>query len=348
RQRAALAESSRRLSAAKQELLARRLRGQAPTARAAAAVLARRPTGGAGAAAAARRPAAPAILVKLQEGARGRLPFFCVHAIGGAVFSYGELARLLGPEQPFYGLQSPGLESGVALDDLVALAAQYAAAVEAAHPQSQGPYLLGGWSFGGVVAFEMARQLRARGIEMGLLALLDAWSPAALSVSTSRSEAELLRLFLRDQAGLQGRPAAWLEEIADLEDLDQRNEEASKAAVGRLLARAREAGLLRADLRPEQAQRLLGVYRANLRALSAYRPPAYAGRLILFRPAAAPADPGDRRAANGWEAAEIVVEEVSGDHYTMLAPPQVEVLAARLGAAIARVASKRQEAEAVR
>jgi pimeloyl-ACP methyl ester carboxylesterase len=178
------------LSAAKRKLLARRIRGEAGPGGA--------PTG-------ARRE--PSLLVDLQPErpaadavAAGRPPFFCVHAIGGAVLSYRDLAVRLGGEQPFYGIQAAGLAGGDAVDDLPAMAAQYAAAVEAAAPH--GPYLLGGWSFGGVVAFEMARQMRQRGRPVALVALFDSWAPGAVPLPAAAREDDIVRLYLRDQAGL--------------------------------------------------------------------------------------------------------------------------------------------------
>ena len=162
------------LSAAKRKLLAKRIRGEAGSGGA--------PTG-------VRRE--PSLLVDLQPErpagvavAAGRPPFFCVHAIGGAVLCYRDLALGLGGEQPFYGIQAAGLEGGHAVDDLPAMAARYAAAVEAAAPH--GPYLLGGWSFGGVVAFEMAHQMQQRGRPVALVALLVGASPS-VSQRTRRS-----------------------------------------------------------------------------------------------------------------------------------------------------------------
>jgi amino acid adenylation domain-containing protein len=302
KQRAELSGRRETLSATKRELLEQRLRGQAAKA------------------AAARKPTAAAVtLVKLQDGnGSSRPPFFCVHAIGGGVFSYGELARRLGSGQTFYGVQAPGLEGGKVIDDVPAMAAEYVAAIEAAAPQ--GPYLLGGWSFGGVVAFEIARQLRERGREVALVALLDSYPPSEVDVFEGRSEAELLRLLLLDQAGIQGIEAPWLKDEG--------------LGVEELLRHARESGLVRADLKPEQVQRLLGVYQANLRAFARYRPQPYAGRLTLFRP-----DGALTAGADGWEplAAEPVeVVGAEGDHYTMLAPPRVDGLARRLAECIER------------
>jgi amino acid adenylation domain-containing protein len=272
-------------------------------------------------------PAEPRpLLVRLQAGEPGRLPFFCVHAIGGAVLSYGELARALGPGQPFYGIQAAGLAGGPAADDLRAMAAGYAAAVEAAEPR--GPYLLGGWSFGGVVAFEMARQMRERGREVALVALLDSWAPGLVEEPEVPGEAEVLRMFLIDQARIQGIPAGAL---AGLTPPDGEGE-----AVAWMLDRAREAGLLKAGVSPGQVRAMVGVYRANLRALAEYRPEdgrpePYDGRLLLFRPEANPYPD------NGWEAFArkgVEVHTLPADHYSLLARPAVAELARVLGGAL--------------
>jgi thioesterase domain-containing protein len=319
-------------------MLEKRLRGLAP----AGGTGTPRPVSPAGAAktAGTAGAGAPTLLVKLHAGPPGRPAFFCVHAVGGTVFSYAELARSMGPEQTFYGVQAAGLEGGMPVDDLTAMAAAYASAVEAAEPG--GPYLLGGWSFGGLVAFERARQLRARGREVGLVALLDTWSPTVAETPAERGDAELVRLFLRDQAALAGNVPAWLDEPVP---------EGGEEAMNRLLAQARQAGLLRADLRPGQVQRMMGVYKANLRALAGYRARSYAGRLAVFRPREAPDDPR-LLPANGWEpltGEPIEVDVVPENHYTMLAVPHVPLLARRLRHCIERaLRRKEQEAGALR
>lgn len=302
------------LSAAKRKLLAKRIRGEAGSGGA--------PTG-------ARRE--PSLLVDLQPErpaaaavAAGRPPFFCVHAIGGAVHSYRDLALRLGGEQPFYGIQAAGLVGGHAVDDLPAMAAQYAAAVEAAAPH--GPYLLGGWSFGGVVAFEMARQMRQRGRPVALVALLDSWAPGVVPLLPSAAhEGDIVRLYLRDQAGLQGLDASWLDgEPAGMDEA---------AALDWLLVRAHETGLVRASVRLAQVQPILDVYRANVRAHAAYRPRPDGDRLTVFRLRTSP------EPTNGWSslASEPVeVHEMAVDHYSMLVPPAVAGLADRLRSCIER------------
>ena len=103
-------------------------------------------------------------------------PFFCIHAHGGNVVGYRDLAHHLGPDQPFYGLQAQGLNGEPAgsrrIEDM---AAHYVEEIRAV--QGRGPYFIGGWCFGGIVAFEMAQRLQARGEEVALLAMIDIIRP---------------------------------------------------------------------------------------------------------------------------------------------------------------------------
>jgi len=101
-------------------------------------------------------------------------PFFCVHGLGGNVLEFYDLARRLGINQPFYGLQSQGLDGKQTLHtSLKEMAAHYIREMREVQPC--GPYFIGGRSLGGIIAFETACQLRAQGQEVGLLALLDSY-----------------------------------------------------------------------------------------------------------------------------------------------------------------------------
>lgn len=237
----------------------------------------------------ARTAPAASPLVRLGGAQGQRTPFFCVHAIGGAVFSYIELAQSLGPEQPFYALQARGLDGrGEPFEDIEQMAAEYVRAIRTVQPE--GPYRLGGWSFGGVVAFEMARQLREAGARVDLLALLDSWSPELSGAAMTE------------------------EEVFDLVELD--------------------LGPAARFVTPEQHVRILGVYRAHLRALYLYRPEPWLDESVfvtLLR--AEPAADLPDAPANGWDQlilGDIEVCRIPGDHYSMLAKPQVSVLAERL------------------
>ncbi|HYK42874.1 MAG TPA: amino acid adenylation domain-containing protein, partial [Thermoanaerobaculia bacterium] len=113
-------------------------------------------------------------LVPIQ--ARGtRPPLFCMHAGAGTILYYQELARLLGPDQPIYGLQAQGLYGDAPPHaDIEEMAAHYAREIRTVQPE--GPYHLAGFCFGGLLAFAVAQRLRMEGNEIGLLASFDGGS----------------------------------------------------------------------------------------------------------------------------------------------------------------------------
>lgn len=114
-------------------------------------------------------------LVALQPQG-SEVPFFCVHSLGANLVSYGNLARTVGLEQPFYGLQPVGLDGKMEPHTRIEqMASHYVAEIRALKPK--GPYRLGGVCLGGVIAFEMARQLVAAGEEVDRLVLIDTYFP---------------------------------------------------------------------------------------------------------------------------------------------------------------------------
>jgi thioesterase domain-containing protein/acyl carrier protein len=116
-------------------------------------------------------------LVPIQPNG-SRIPFFCVHGVGGDVLNYEAMARALGPDQPFYAFRSLLLAGeGVLETTIEELASAYIKEMRSFFPQ--GPYAIGGGSFGGIVAFEMAQQLYAQGSEPALLVLFDTHAPGS-------------------------------------------------------------------------------------------------------------------------------------------------------------------------
>lgn len=121
-----------------------------------------------------KAPSSWSSLLAIQPGG-SRPPLFCVHAQGSEALEYRAFARYLGPDQPLYGLAPQGLDGRLPPHDRVEdMAGHYIREVREVQPE--GPYYLGGWSFGGVIAFEMARQLQAVGQEVAFLALFDTYS----------------------------------------------------------------------------------------------------------------------------------------------------------------------------
>ncbi|OQY54262.1 MAG: hypothetical protein B6247_12250 [Candidatus Parabeggiatoa sp. nov. 2] len=115
----------------------------------------------------------PPSLVEMQVGNRVNRPLFLVHPAGGQIYVYRDLVQCLGPNQPVYGLQQVDSEGKLAfhLDRVEDLAAYYIKALRVVQPS--GPYFLGGSSFGGTIAFEMAQQLQAVDQKVALLAMID-------------------------------------------------------------------------------------------------------------------------------------------------------------------------------
>ncbi|NBD08852.1 amino acid adenylation domain-containing protein [Corallococcus silvisoli] len=252
-------------------------------------------------------------LVRLQEGQGGR-PFFCVHAVGGGVVPYAELARALGPAQTFYGLQARGLDGAERpCESIPEMAALYVQAVREVQPH--GPYLLGGWSMGGSVAWEMAHQLRRAGETVSLLALLDtsaslhAGNPDDVSAKT-----RLSALFLEDLLRVSGQPLPPHEGRSPTEWM-----EALEQASQPLFA-------------AEQPLReMRHAFEVHLHAAWVYEPPQASGPFTLF-------EAEDSRWDHGWEAfapGRLDLEKVPGDHYSFLKSPHVGVLAAKLREALA-------------
>lgn len=262
----------------------------------------------------------PSPIVLLQRG-EDRRPFFCVHPSGGNVLCYVDLAHLVGSDQPFYGIQSTALDGpDVPLTRVEDMAARYISAMRQTQPEA--PYLLGGWSMGAIVAYEMARQLMENGREVALLALIDMW------VITQAEKVEI-----DDALMLVAIFGPYLH--LSLESLRRLDPEEQIASVLHL---ARKEGLVGPDVFPEQARRIIDAYVINDRAAGQYSPKPYPGRLTLFR-AMEPrmysniSHNQDVDPTLGWGglvAGGVDVRQIPGNHDNVIAKPYVETLAREL------------------
>jgi len=279
-------------------------------------------------------------LVTIRAGGPGPA-FFCVHPAGGIVYCFQDLARRLG-DRPFYGLQSRGIDDDrTPLTTIEEMAARYVEELRRAQPA--GPYHVGGWSLGGLVAFEMARQLVDDGHEVATVALLDAGAPSPTGFQVTGPIAALAReLEGLDILGDVGDPVDDAIVVAAFGDELARG---LRGSVRGLIAHlrgldpeARRASLLRhfgldrvyhLETGPERVARLLRVLRANLLAGTRYAPTTpYPGRLAVFRAAdraGSAADPelGWGRLALGG----VSCHAIPGDHYTILGSAGVGPLA---------------------
>lgn len=119
---------------------------------------------------------ANSIIVPFND-AGSSVPLYCVHSLSGKATDYSALALMLGPDQPFYALQVPfknrdtDFGGDICKVSIPQIARHYAEALQRFQPE--GPFALGGWSYGVILAFEMAQQLRAMGREVALLVAFD-------------------------------------------------------------------------------------------------------------------------------------------------------------------------------
>jgi amino acid adenylation domain-containing protein/non-ribosomal peptide synthase protein (TIGR01720 family) len=282
----------------------------------------------------AAAPADPSLLACLQESG-SRTPLFFVHPAGGNVLWYLALARHLGPDQPFYALRARGiLEGETPTGDLEAMAAEYLETVRAVRPH--GPYLLGGWSMGGVVAYEMARQLEAAGERVDLVALLDSvlvapdgWSPLARWKARRGDEARLLGAFAGDLGLDPGRLGITSAEVP---------KHGRAGVLARVLDAARAGGAVPPGLTLPEMSRLYEVFRANAEALRRYRPGPYGGAVTLVYTLEEDAQ-RQRLMEEAWRklvAGEVDVHVVPGGHHDLIEEPNVREVAQHLAARIGR------------
>ena len=247
-------------------------------------------------------------LVAIQTGGTNP-PFFCVHGAGGHVLGFKALARHLGNEQPFYGLEAPGRDGEQRpLTQVEALAARYIDEIRGLQPE--GPYFLGGLSMGGVVAFEMAQQLRVRNQEVALVALLDTVCPVTMNA--------------QDRGMHRVRRLAYL---------TQRVFHHTRNLLG--LTPREQASYIKKKARLVKGMVIPDVRKINERLGRSYEPKGYPGRITLFWARERPVESPDPRW--GWKelaGGGLEVREVPGDHLSMMREPHIQVLAQELEACL--------------
>lgn len=279
-------------------------------------------------------------LVPLQPAGSAR-PFFCIHGADGDVLWFEGMARRAGDRRPIYGLRARGLHGDEQPDVLIeAMAEHYLIELRARQPA--GPYLLGGYSSGGYVAFEMARQLRERGEHVAFLGIFDVAAPGSRYYE--------LKLSARALLAIPGTLLSWLVDIARLAPHHRRlalsltfGLRAKKLKQRALRALGHAPGdLLDVDLDdliwnvvdlPEQHRRVL---QSQCQAFNAYRAAPYDGRITLFRARTQPTICSHEHDM-GWGALAtegVDVQVVPGKHQWIFVEPNVGTLAARLRACL--------------
>ena len=310
---------------------------EAPTIRACAALIAEE-TGQADPASASapangQAPAAPPRrfrhIVPMHDGDGGpRQPFFLVAGMFGNVLNLRHLANLLGADRPFFGLQARGLYGDAAPHGSIEeAAADYIAEIRQVQPE--GPYMLGGFSGGGIIAYEIAHQLEAAGEKISLIAMLDTPLP-------------------------QRRALSWRDRLM----IQVQQLRADGLRYPLIWARRRIAWEISRRQQVEETEDTHSFHNAEIEsafysAIAAYQMRPWDGRLVLYRPPLAgkwtvsggTLVNGDRAYVfhdNEWglHVPSVEVREVPGDHDSMVLEPNVRVLAARMRADIEKAEAK--------
>jgi thioesterase domain-containing protein len=255
------------------------------------------------------------ILVEIQP-LGSRAPFFAVHPAGGNVLCYSDLARELGTGQPFYALQAPALSELDSAASLEEIAQKYVEVVRSAQPC--GPYLLGGWSFGGLVAWEMARQLAAEGETIGFLVLIDTYPVVQPSRGQAAEPSEVLPWFAQDMARLLG-----IEPATQGAPFEQLRPEEQWAIVQNELVAHQVISYQNAQ---EEMTQLIEIFARNFHAMERYSLRQSEQSILLL--AAAEGQPEKLFSQwRRWARGGVEFQEVPGDHYTMMQRPNVEKIA---------------------
>jgi thioesterase domain-containing protein len=256
-----------------------------------------------------------------------------VHAAGGNVLEYHDLARLLGSDQPFYGLQARGLDGKSAPHTTInEMAAHYVKEMREIQPA--GPYLIGGRSSGGTIAFEMACQLEAMGEKVSLLALLDTYPAGYFKLLPGAATAG---------QRIERRLRKWQSHLTNLQALTAPDKiRYLRNKLRYAPAKAKHKIYRRAYKIYQRFGKPLPLVLQNIEelafaAVKDYEPQVYAGDVTLFLASDLTSDYDLR---DGWRElvrGRIEAHEISGNHINIIKEPHVRALAKKLRECLERV-----------
>ena len=270
-------------------------------------------------------------LVPLQpQGAK--TPFFCIHPIFGVVLPYYELATHLGKDQPFYALQPWGLDGlQPPLTSIEEMATYYIKALRQVQPK--GAYQLGGWSFGGLVAFEMARQLHQAGETVSKLAIFDTLAPIPNNQPSFWDSLKFLVTTVPQS--IYPYLLDYWELICDAASIPSTFEQIfSPHWWTSLLENATITHLFPQETRLRMLdeltiERIMRIFWANSQATLNYSPQSYPNAIALFK-SNEPLTITDTTLGWGQLTNSVVLHSIPGNHLTMLKSPNVQALAQEL------------------
>ncbi len=258
----------------------------------------------------------------LLKPSKNELPLFCVHPLGGNLFDYHTLSKILDIHRPIYGLQPRGIDGKQQpIDRIEDMASYFIQSIQTIQPQ--GPYFITGYSFGGIVAFDIARQLTEQGEKIAFLGLVDIRCPVIAELDTP----------FREWIDIQ------LDRMRKLTIKEQFNYLIEKLFYPKSQAYRDEIVATLSDLdifTPE----LVKVLDCNVQAAKEYQPQVFAGSATLFW-----SEYQDwyikKHPTLGWGdlvADGLDIQRIPGNHTTLMQEPHVRVLAEKLELSIAEAA----------
>ena len=260
-------------------------------------------------------------------------PFFCIPGAGGNVIYLYELSRAMGAKQPFFALQSEGLDGqSEPLGRVEDIAKSYVRQIRSV--QAKGPYYIGGHSFGSLVAFEIARQLSGEGEKIGKVVVLDTMAPLPNRVpalNSELSETQWHSRILRSMEHILGVDLSILDDTLDANSPEDQRQLIQDGLV--------QAGVLSSHKAESQLRGFIQVFKTNVLSFENYVVhEAKPIRISLFRAmdksaGAIESIPLLGEPNYGWEQLStfpIKVQDVPGNHESMMAQPHVRELAASM------------------
>ncbi len=275
-------------------------------------------------------------LVALRPGGTAS-PFFCVHAVGGNVLEYNNLVQYFDSDHPFYGLQAVGLDGRTPpLTSIKEMATHYLHEMRQLQPH--GPYYLGGRSFGGSVAFEMARQLHEQGEQVDLLAMLDTYPLGWLKLFSKAAAQEYQKKFLRLRFNQHCRNLVALNLRGKVRYIFSKAQFKTRRLKNIWWQLTKKVTPNSAHPLAEILQKIEEI---NYLAVRKYVPQRYAGKVTFF---CAEEEVSVAENITGWQALAaggVEVIRIPGDHQTMIKEPQVQELARQLTLALVNAKLKK-------
>jgi thioesterase domain-containing protein/aryl carrier-like protein len=248
-------------------------------------------------------------LVPIQTEGK-KPPLFCIHPGGGNVLCYLKLSKFLGNDQPFYGLQAPGVD-GIRqpLETIEEMAREYVTAMRTVQPA--GPYQIAGWSAGGVIVYEMAQQLTAANEVVSHVGIIDSGVLYTMGVLKAMSPEDRPGVF-----EMMGRtPSQKIKEFR---------------------IRSAAAKLIPDEADEDSAIKIMELFQSNVNAVCNYRLQPYGGRVDIYQ-ASESLVPTRRQPFAEWSqvCSDVCLHDVPGNHLTMIHEPHVKQLATSLSSTLA-------------